>query len=106
MLGALGIHTMSWSYSLNVSCIVVDMCEQMSPKVLVIERGRKGGYQIPKGHIRPGEHLRDGAVRELREETGLSSPIICGDLIGTDSYSVFRTGHHNKIAYYFFTIPE
>lgn len=38
--------------------------------VAVIHR-RKGDWSFPKGKLEPGEGVRDAAIREVREETGL-----------------------------------
>jgi 8-oxo-dGTP diphosphatase len=47
--------------------------------VLLVERGkepRKGYWSLPGGHLEPGERVRDAALRELREETGVAAEII------------------------------
>ena len=38
------------------------------------------GYTLPGGHIEPGESIVEAAVREMREETGLTvlDPQLCG----------------------------
>lgn len=38
------------------------------------------GYTLPGGHIEPGESIVDAAVREMKEETGLTvlNPRLCG----------------------------
>ena len=38
------------------------------------------GYTLPGGHIEPGESVVDAAVREMKEETGLTvlNPTLCG----------------------------
>ena len=38
------------------------------------------GYTLPGGHIEPGESIVDAAVREMKEETGLTvlNPTLCG----------------------------
>lgn len=41
-------------------------------QVAVIHRPRKGDWSFPKGKLEPGESARDAAVREVREETGLT----------------------------------
>lgn len=46
-------------------------------EVLLIERDRDpfaGHHALPGGFVDPGEAPRDGAVRELREETGVEAP--------------------------------
>ena len=46
------------------------------PEVLLLEWKNARGkiiYVLPKGHIEPGEHMRDTALREISEECGLSA---------------------------------
>jgi 8-oxo-dGTP pyrophosphatase MutT (NUDIX family) len=56
------------------------------PRVLVV-RLRKEGYEIPKGHVEPGETDELAALRELREETGLASNVLLGPDLGAIEYS-------------------
>src|SRR5262249_28744327 len=54
---------------------------------LVIERGNepfRGRDALPGGFLRGGEDLRDAAVRELAEETGLD-----GDALHLDQFSTY-----------------
>ena len=41
---------------------------------------------IPKGKIKRHERLREAAIREVREETGLQSPIRAGGPLGLVDY--------------------
>ena len=45
----------------------------------LIARKRDAGdiiWGLPKGHVEPGESLKDAGLREIREETGLSGEVI------------------------------
>lgn len=54
--------------------------------VLVIHRTRYGDVTIPKGKVDPGESLPQTAVREIKEETGLS--VTLGVPIGVSNYAL------------------
>lgn len=48
-------------------------------EVLLIRRGKPpllGEWSLPGGRIEPGERAVDAALRELREETGVSAEIL------------------------------
>ena len=42
--------------------------------VLIVEPN--GSYGFPKGHIRHGESVKDCALREIKEETGIDATLI------------------------------
>jgi 8-oxo-dGTP diphosphatase len=48
-------------------------------RVLLVRRGiepYRGYWDIPGGFLAPGEHPRDGMLREVREETGLKVRVV------------------------------
>ncbi len=55
--------------------VTADSVVIQSGHILLIQRGGlpgKGLLALPGGFVNPDERIRDGAVRELREETGIS----------------------------------
>jgi 8-oxo-dGTP pyrophosphatase MutT (NUDIX family) len=69
---------------------------------VLIGRRDAGGrlrWLLPKGHVEPGESIPDTAVREVREETGITAEVIAP--IGSIRYwftavdrRVHKTVHH------------
>ena len=55
------------------SCGVLVLRQQEEELYVVLLRHRFGGHwSFPKGHVEAGESERQTALREVREETGLS----------------------------------
>ncbi|WP_062440241.1 NUDIX hydrolase [Herbidospora daliensis] len=45
---------------------------ETSPEVALVHRPKYDDWSFPKGKLKAGEHVITGALREVREETGLS----------------------------------
>ncbi|WP_404370469.1 NUDIX domain-containing protein [Kytococcus sedentarius] len=50
----------------------------------------KAGVQVPAGSVEEGESPQDAALREVREETGITGVSLVGR-VGTDAYDVSPT---------------
>jgi mutator protein MutT len=62
--------------------------------VIVPTRRAVDGSQVlglPKGHIDPGESAEQAALREVREETGVTGELL--ERLGTVRYHYRRDGH-------------
>lgn len=57
---------------LGTSCVVLDDAGQ----VLLSQRGDLGTWGLPGGRLDRGERLADAALREVREETGITAELI------------------------------
>lgn len=69
-------------------------------EVLLISLAGGQRWQLPKGHLEPGESAQDAAVREVREETGVAGRSL-GELPGVDYWFV-QAGQrvHKRVAYF------
>ena len=66
----------------------------------VIIRAISGFYGLPKGHVEAGETEEQTALREVREETGLSVELLKG-FRETDEYPLPAKGGATKEIVYF-----
>lgn len=60
----------------------------------------EGIYGFPKGHVEPGETEMETALREVREETGLSVRLIDGFRV-TDEHAIPQKANTMKQVVYF-----
>ncbi len=66
------------------------------PMHALIQVKRKGTlrWEVPKGKIKRHERLRDAAIREVREETGLQSPVHALEALGRVDYLFLADDRH------------
>ena len=57
---------------------------------MVVQHSGYKGWIFPKGHIEKGETSEEAAIREVKEETGISAKII--EKIGETKYFYVREG--------------
>ena len=65
-------------------------------KVLVVHRPRYDDWSLPKGKLEDGEDWGDGALREVREETG--HECVLGESLGVSLYTV--EGGEKEVRWY------
>ena len=54
----------------------------------VLVREKNGSYGLPKGHVEPGETLAQTALREVREETGVTAILHEDEPAMVDEYPI------------------
>jgi mutator protein MutT len=77
--------------------IGVSVCVLQAGRVLLTQRAKppfENLWSLPGGHVKRGEPLRDAALRELKEETGIDARL--GEIIGWSE--VIRPEKHIVIA--------
>lgn len=76
-------------FEVSAGCVVFYFSKEMSdPEFLLIERGHPfKDWVFPKGKVKLGEEIRQTALRETKEETGLSVNLF--DEITSYSYTYF-----------------
>jgi len=72
-------------------------------EVLLIHRPRYDDWSLPKGKLDPGESHVECAVREVREETGLTCTL--GPELATARY-VDRKGRPKRVRYWAMHTPS
>jgi 8-oxo-dGTP pyrophosphatase MutT (NUDIX family) len=71
-----------------------------SGRILLISTQEGRRWQLPKGHIEEGETPEQAAVREVREETGIT--VRAREPIGDVSYVYRRDGRRiHKVVHYY-----
>ncbi len=71
-------HTTSDTPPMTAPVAAVGVICLRGDDVLLIRRGRPprlGEWSLPGGRVEPGETVRDAALRELREETGVEAEL-------------------------------
>ena len=54
----------------------------------VLVREKNGSYGMPKGHVEAGETLAETALREIREETGVTAILHAAEPVTVDEYPI------------------
>lgn len=79
--------------------LVVDADRQWAVLIGRLDRHGRLQWSLPKGHIEDGESAGETAVREVKEETGITAQVL--NLLGTIDYwfvaerkRIHKTVHH------------
>ncbi len=76
-----------------------------SARVLLVHRPEYGDWSYPKGGVEGDESLEDAALREVREETGITARILRKLSISRYDYRTRRGGIRPKAVHYFLMEP-
>lgn len=71
-----------------------------------LEGTNTGRYGIPGGRIEPGERWRDGLLREIREEVGLTDIVVHNPVAVREWFPTIRgVPHHIVAIFHLCTVP-
>jgi 8-oxo-dGTP diphosphatase len=100
-------HTMQREFPqhpfVGVGAIIIEADRAKSNRVVLVKRAHppiQGQWSIPGGVLEVGELVRDAAVREAREETGLI--VEPGELLGVYDRILYDTG--KRVQYHYVLI--
>ncbi|MDR2378930.1 MAG: NUDIX hydrolase [Bifidobacteriaceae bacterium] len=82
--------------------LVVDAIDGVAQAAIIARRNRGGRLEwcLPKGHLEAGESPAQAAVREIREETGISGQVV--KRLGVIDYWFLGEGHRvHKIVHHY-----
>lgn len=81
---------------LRAAGAVVWRGDEAHPEVAVVHRPRYDDWTFPKGKVKPGEHLIAAALREVAEETGMTT--VLGRALPPIHY--LKTGRLKRVDYW------
>ena len=88
------------------SCGVLVLRQQVDELYVVLLRHRFGGHwSFPKGHVEAGESERQTALREVREETGLTGIKLMDGFRESVEYSP-KPGVKKQVVYFLGTTEQ